>query len=70
LNAARNSGSRAICNRKRGGRKLVLVPGGAETVPERIRVDNAMIKALARAFRWRKLLKTGAYRRAAVESRL
>ena len=36
--------------RKRGGRKLVLVPGGAETVPERVRVDNAMIKALARAF--------------------
>jgi hypothetical protein len=24
-----------------------------------VRVDNAMIKALARAFRWRKLLETG-----------
>ena len=47
--------------RKRGGRKLVLVPGRAETVPERVRVDNAMIKALARAFRWRKLLETGTY---------
>ena len=47
--------------RKRGGRKLVLVPGEAEIVPERVRVDSAMIKALARAFRWRKLLETGVY---------
>jgi hypothetical protein len=30
-------------------------------MPHRPRVDNAMIKALARAFRWRKLLETGAY---------
>ena len=47
--------------RKRGGRKLVLVPGGNDAVPDRPRVDNAMIKALARAFRWRKLLETGVY---------
>ena len=47
--------------RKRGGRKLVLVPGGTDTVPDRPRVDNAMVKALARAFRWRKLLEAGAY---------
>jgi hypothetical protein len=47
--------------RKRGGRKLVLVPGGNHAVPDRPRVDNAMIKALARAFRWRKLLDTGVY---------
>lgn len=46
--------------RKRGGRKLVLAPGGIETgAPVRYRVDNAMIKALARGFRWRKLLETG-----------
>jgi hypothetical protein len=47
--------------RKRGGRKLVLVPGGNDTVLGRPRVDNAMIKALARAFRWRRLLESGAY---------
>jgi hypothetical protein len=47
--------------RKRGGRKLVVVPAGAEALPERPRVDNTMVKALARAFRWRKLLETGAY---------
>jgi hypothetical protein len=47
--------------RKRGGTKLVLVPGGTAAVPDRPRVDNAMVKALARAFRWRKMLETGAY---------
>jgi len=47
---------------KRGGRKLVISPDGVSTVtPSRPRVDNTMVKALARAFRWRKLLETGAY---------
>jgi hypothetical protein len=43
--------------RKRGGRKRVVTPDGAEWAP-RPRVDNAMVKALARAFRWRKMLDT------------
>jgi hypothetical protein len=47
--------------RKRGGRKLILAPGGATAAPDRLRVDNAMVKALARAFRWRKLLETGVH---------
>ena len=47
--------------RKRGGRKLVVVPAGTAPVPDRPRVDNATVKALARAFRWRKLLETGTY---------
>ena len=46
--------------RRRGGRKLVVTPGGAEWAP-RPRVDNAMVKALARAFRWRKMLDDGMY---------
>jgi len=46
--------------RKRGGRKLVVTPDGAEWAP-RPRVDNAMVKALARAFRWRKMLAEGVY---------
>jgi hypothetical protein len=46
--------------RKRGGRKLVVTPDGAEWAP-RPRVDNAMVKALARAFRWRKLLDEGVH---------
>jgi len=48
--------------RKRGGRKLVLSPAGEEiTAPARPRIDNTLVKALARAFRWRKLLETGVY---------
>ena len=47
---------------KRGGRKLVISPDGAPSwAPPRRRVDNAMIKGLARAFRWRKLMETGTY---------
>jgi hypothetical protein len=46
--------------RKRGGRKLVVTPDGASWAP-RPRVDNAMVKALARAFGWRKMLDTGAH---------
>jgi hypothetical protein len=40
--------------KKRGGRKLVVTPDGAEWAP-RPRVDNAKVKALAWAFRWRML---------------
>lgn len=37
--------------RKRGGRKTVVTPDGAAWSP-RPRVDNALVNALARAFRW------------------
>jgi hypothetical protein len=43
---------------KRGGRKLVVTPDGAEWAP-RLRVDNAIVKALARAFRWQRMLDEG-----------
>ncbi len=46
--------------RKRGGRKLVVTPDGAAWAP-RPRVDNAMVKALARGFRWRKMLDEGVH---------
>ena len=47
---------------RRGGRKLVVSPDGASTIPpSRTQVDNAMVKALGRAFRWRKLLETGVF---------
>ena len=46
----------------RGGRKLVISPDGVPSwAKPRTRIDNTMVKALARAFRWRKLLETGAY---------
>ena len=48
--------------RKRGGRKLMVVPEGATAwAPQRARVDNAMVKAIARAHRWRRILETGEY---------
>lgn len=48
--------------RKRGGRKLVIAPAGADAwAPPRSRVDNAMVKALARAHRWKRLLESGDY---------
>ena len=45
--------------RKRGGRKEIVVPEGT-SVP-RLRVDNTLVKALARAFRWKRMLDSGAF---------
>ena len=45
---------------RRGGRRLVVTPDGDEWAP-RPRLDNAMVKALARAFRWRKMLDEGVH---------
>ena len=48
--------------RKRGGRKQIITPDGASGwVSPRARIDNTRIKAIARGFRWRKLLETGVY---------
>ena len=48
--------------RRRGGRKLVITPDGTTTAPlTRARLDSALLKALARGFRWHKLLETGDY---------
>ena len=43
---------------KRGGRKEMHLPEGAA---QKCRADSTLVKALARAFRWRKLLETGVY---------
>ena len=46
--------------RKRGGRTLVITPDGVSSAPApRTRIDGALLKALARGFRWRKLLEKG-----------
>jgi len=49
--------------RQRGGRKLIVSPDGAAmpAVAPRQNIDNVLVKALARAFRWQKLLDRGAY---------
>ena len=43
---------------KRGGRKEMQMPDGAER-PRR--TDNTLIKALARAFRWKRMLESGEF---------
>ena len=51
-----------ISIRKRGGRKVVLAPDGTQSDPGNLlchQPDNAMVKAVARAFRWREMLEGG-----------
>ena len=43
---------------KRGGRKEMQLPEGA-TQPRR--TDSALVKALARAFRWKRMLESGEF---------
>jgi hypothetical protein len=48
--------------RRHGGRKVVLTPQDAPLAPmPRARVDAALVKALARAHRWKRLLEEGRY---------
>jgi hypothetical protein len=48
--------------RRRGGRKVMLAPDGTSAwAPLRARVDSAMVKAIARAYRWRGMLEHGVY---------
>ena len=48
--------------RRRPGRKTVVIPEGAATrAPARTRADPAPVKALARAFRYQRLLDEGRY---------
>jgi hypothetical protein len=52
-----------ISIRRRGGRRLVLAPDGTNITASPItrHIDNAMVKAIARAFRWREMLEIGEY---------
>ena len=43
---------------KRGGRKEMLMPEGASS---QHRMDNTLVKALARAFRWKRILESGEF---------
>lgn len=47
---------------RRGGRKQIVLPDGSSSwAPPRARIDNTMVKAIARGFRWRRLLETGVH---------
>ncbi|MGR3593061.1 MAG: hypothetical protein ACU0B9_07100 [Limimaricola soesokkakensis] len=43
---------------KRGGHKEMQMPEGAEQAR---RTDNTLVKALARAFRWKRMLESGEF---------
>ncbi len=43
---------------RRGGRKAIALPDGA-SAPRR--TDDALVKALARAFRWKRMLESGEF---------
>ena len=47
--------------RRRGGQKVVIAPDGTEApaVGVAARIDSTLVKALARAFRWRRMLESG-----------
>ncbi len=48
--------------KKRGGRKVIVLPDGSHGHPvPAATIDNTMIKSIARAFRWQKLLENGTY---------
>ena len=52
-----------ISIRRRGGRRLVLAPDGTDitAAPTHRHIDCAMVKAIARAFRWREMLENGTH---------
>jgi hypothetical protein len=47
--------------RHRGARKFVVGPGGIAWNGRRVVVDNTIVKALARAYRWKAMLESGEY---------
>ena len=51
--------------RRRGGRKVIIAPDGSAITPTPrqavTRADAAILKALARAFRWKRMLDDGHY---------
>jgi hypothetical protein len=49
-----------------GGRKVIIAPdGGHAWAPAKPRPDETLIRALARAHRWKQMLEEGRYRSAA-----
>jgi hypothetical protein len=48
--------------RRRGGRKRVVMPDHArEWMPPPARIGSTLVKALARAYRWQRLLESGTF---------
>ena len=48
--------------RRRGGKAVIVLPDGSRAATQQeATVDNTMIKVLARAFRWQRLMNDGTY---------
>ena len=48
--------------RRRGGKAVIVLPNGSRAATQQeATVDNTMIKVLARAFRWQRLMNDGTY---------
>jgi hypothetical protein len=47
--------------KKHGGRKLVIAPDGTPRNPPAARIDSTLVKALARAHRWKRMLESGEF---------
>ena len=47
--------------RRRGGRKVIVAPPGCDDWAPPPKFDRALVKALARAHRWRRMLENGQY---------
>ena len=50
-----------IAWRRRGGRKVIVAPPGCDDWAPPPKIDRALVKALARAHRWQRMLESGAY---------
>ena len=47
--------------RRRGGRKIIVAPPGSDDWARTPKIDGVLLKALARAHRWRRLLEEGQF---------
>jgi hypothetical protein len=48
--------------RQRGGRKVIVSPAGEQHwTPRRPKIDDTLIQAVVRAFRWKQMLDEGRY---------
>lgn len=54
-----------IAFKRRRGRKRIVAPDGTELVPASSppagEIDSALVKAIARAYRWQRMLESGEY---------